>query len=42
MKQTKQLLVFLAVLMLGAYGFPVSRDFTESDCVARLFEMTSS
>ena len=25
--------------VMGAYGFPVSRDFTESDCVARLFEM---
>lgn len=25
--------------VMEAYGFPVSRDFTESDCVARLFEM---
>ena len=25
--------------VIEAYGFPVSRDFTESDCVARLFEM---
>ena len=25
--------------MMEAYGFPTSRDFTESDCVARLFEM---
>ena len=24
--------------VMEAYGFPVSRDFTESDCVARLFE----
>ena len=22
-----------------AYGFPISKDFSESDCVARLFEM---
>ena len=25
--------------VMEAYGFPTSRDFTESDCVARLFEM---
>lgn len=25
--------------VMEAYGFPVSRNFTESDCVARLFEM---
>lgn len=25
--------------VMEAYGFPISRDFTESDCVARLFEM---
>ena len=25
--------------VMEAYGFPVSRDFTESDCVARLFDM---
>ena len=25
--------------VMQAYGFPVSRDFTESDCVARLLEM---
>lgn len=25
--------------VMEAYGFPVSRDFTESDCVARLFEL---
>lgn len=25
--------------VMEAYGFPVSRDFTESDCVARLLEM---
>ena len=25
--------------VMEAYGFPVSRDFTESDCVARLFEI---
>ena len=25
--------------VMEAYGFPASRDFTESDCVARLFEM---
>lgn len=25
--------------VMEVYGFPVSRDFTESDCVARLFEM---
>lgn len=25
--------------VMEAYGFPVSRDFTESDCVACLFEM---
>jgi hypothetical protein len=24
--------------VMEAYGFPTSRDFTESDCVARLFE----
>ena len=25
--------------VMQAYGFPVSKDFTESDCVARLLEM---
>ncbi|MBQ0063603.1 MAG: methylase [Prevotella sp.] len=25
--------------VMEAYGFPVSRDFTESDCVAELFKM---
>ena len=25
--------------VMEAYGFPTSDDFTESDCVARLFEM---
>ena len=25
--------------VMQAYGFPTSDDFTESDCVARLFEM---
>ena len=25
--------------VMEAYGFPTSGDFTESDCVARLFEM---
>ena len=25
--------------VMEAYRFPTSRDFTESDCVARLFEM---
>lgn len=27
--------------VMEAYGFPISRDFTESDCVARLLEMYS-
>ena len=25
--------------VMEAYGFPISKDFSESDCVARLFEM---
>lgn len=25
--------------VMAAYGFPVSRNFTESDCVAKLLEM---
>ncbi|MBR5435528.1 MAG: methylase [Muribaculaceae bacterium] len=25
--------------VMRAYGFPVSRDFTEADCVARLFQL---
>ena len=30
---------FWSRAVMEAYGFPTSRDFTESDCVARLFEM---
>lgn len=28
----------LSLILLQAYGFPI-KDFTESDCVARLLEM---